>query len=228
MFLRLAERVKRGVQVRLHRHVLDRTYDRANEIETNGLVLPDALALRGDNAMHASEYEPTPTIVFRRMINSLPSDLHGFVFIDLGSGKGRTLLLAAHHPFRRIECVELSLEMHEIALKNIAATCLPSANITAHNMDATEYEIPLEPFVLYMFNPFQEAVLARVLGNVEQSLRRLPREAYILYVNAKHKDLLDSAEFLEAMPRFPWVRALDRLISPWPLAFYRTFSARSF
>src|SRR4051794_28662198 len=43
----------------------------------------------------ASPYQPTEPALFHRMIASLPGDLRQFVFIDIGSGKGRTLLMAS-------------------------------------------------------------------------------------------------------------------------------------
>jgi len=46
-------------------------------------------------------------------------DFHDFIFIDLGSGKGRTLLMASDYPFRRIVGVELLLALHQIAQENL-------------------------------------------------------------------------------------------------------------
>jgi SAM-dependent methyltransferase len=144
------------------------------------------------------------------------------VFVDLGSGKGRILLMAAEFPFRRIEGVELSPDMHRIALNNIASLGPRASDIVARNMDATDYAFPSEPFVLYLFHPFHEAVMVQVLENLRQSLRRTPREGYVLYLNAGHRDLFDAAEFLTPMPRSMLTRSIDRIISPWPLAFYQT------
>jgi len=37
--------------------------------------------------------------------------------------------------------------------------------------------------VLYLFNPFPEAGLRRMIANLEQSLRAHPRAVYVLYHN---------------------------------------------
>ncbi|MGA9905870.1 MAG: hypothetical protein WBQ01_05810, partial [Candidatus Sulfotelmatobacter sp.] len=37
--------------------------------------------------------------------------------------------------------------------------------------------------VLYLFNPFPQSGLRRMMANLEQSLRTHPREVYVLYHN---------------------------------------------
>ena len=53
------------------------------------------------------------------MLSALPIDYRDFTFIDIGSGKGRTLLMASDYPFRRIIGVELLPELHRIAQENV-------------------------------------------------------------------------------------------------------------
>lgn len=154
MLSRLGQKITHGIQARFHRHVLDAGYDRRNGIETNGVHLPQNLFLTGKHARHAHEYLATPTAVFKRMLHALPGDYRRFVFIDLGSGKGRMLLMAAELPFRRIEGIELSEELHRIAVNNVTKADRGS-NIVVHHMDAAEYEFPPEPLVIYLFHPFE-------------------------------------------------------------------------
>jgi len=222
-----ATRIAEGVQARIHRHVLDPWHDRRLGIDASGLHWPDELALPGRNAAHANEYFGTPSWVFGRALDALGLETRRFVFVDLGSGKGRSLLLAAGRPFLRVEGVELSEAMHRVALRNIArakeagALCAP---VVAHRKDVTDYELPKEPFILYLFNPFGEAVVSKLLDNLEASLRDCPREGYLIYLNAKHRHCVDRRFFLQEMPRSTWAKAMDRLISPWPIVTYRTRS----
>jgi SAM-dependent methyltransferase len=109
-----------------------------------------------------------------------------FTFIDLGSGKGRTLLMASDYPFRRILGVELLPSLHEISRQNLrqykneAQKCFGLEAICA---DAGEFSFPDEPLVLYLFNPLPESGMRRVVLNLEQSLGRHPRPVYVLYHN---------------------------------------------
>ena len=66
-----------------------------------------------------SPYQPTEPAVFHEMIARITEPLERFTFIDLGCGKGRTLLMASQYPFRRIIGVELLSELHRIAQQNI-------------------------------------------------------------------------------------------------------------
>jgi SAM-dependent methyltransferase len=222
-----AARMAEGVQARIHRHVVDPWHDRRLGIDASGLHWPDEMALQGRNAAHANEYFGTPSWVFGRALDALGLDTRRFVFVDLGSGKGRTLLLAAERPFLRVEGVELSEAMHRVALSNIARAkeagvlCAP---IVAHHKDAIDYELPMEPFIIYLFNPFTEPVVSLLLDNLEASLRACPREGYFIYLNAKHRNCFDRRLSLREMPRSTWAKAMDRLISPWPIVTYRTRS----
>jgi SAM-dependent methyltransferase len=157
-----------------------------------------------------SAYQPTDPGAFAEMMASMPIDFHQFTFVDLGSGKGRTLLMAAEYPFRRIVGVEILPVLHRVAEENVRAYLERTANVrfaatgeqrgsteTPHAAslaasdsqidcvcsDARDYEFPLEPLVLYLFNPISQAGLVRVVTNLERSLRVHPRDVYILYHN---------------------------------------------
>ena len=72
-----------------------------------------------------SPYQPTEPTLFREMIENLMQvtpkiNLPEFTFIDIGSGKGRALLMASQYPFRRILGIELLPELHRVAKENIS------------------------------------------------------------------------------------------------------------
>ena len=68
-----------------------------------------------------SPYQPTEPELFREMMGALPIELERFTFVDIGSGKGRTLLMASEFPFKRIVGVELMEELHRAAEENLRA-----------------------------------------------------------------------------------------------------------
>lgn len=140
-------------------------------------------------ALH-SPYQPTEPALFHQMIadwlERSGEDPQDFVFCDLGSGKGRALLMASDYPFRRIIGVELLPALHQIAEENIRAyknetqKCLTLEAICA---DATVFPLPQEPLLLYLFNPFPEAVMRQVITNLEQTLKQHSHAVYVLYHN---------------------------------------------
>ena len=218
----------RGVQCRAHYRIFDRWADRSLGIDASGLHRPEELRLRGGNARHAVEYFGTPALVFRRAISGI--DPRRFTFVDFGAGKGRALLLAAARPFLRVEGIELADTLHLEAERNIARAYergLMRAPVITHHQDAAAYELPPEPLILYLFNPFGAPVLDRVLDNVERSLRRSPRDIYAIYVNPEQAHCFETRPNWQRMPRTPWQRMLDRLVSPWPIAIYRALTPAS-
>jgi hypothetical protein len=174
--------------------------DRDLGIRTAGKLRVDALSGIGDNRAHAKDYEPTPFGVLEDMLLDLPIARERFTFVDLGSGKGRMLCVAAGLGFRAALGVESSPHLHSIACANIAA--LParwrrSKRVVSMNVDAEAFAFPPEPLVVYLFNPFEAPVLGRVLDRLQRSLEETPREAYVLYYMPVHEDVMHRAHWLE-------------------------------
>ena len=165
----------------------DAEYDWEHRVNTTSAAVSWRDRLLG---VFHSPYQPTESVLFHEMLEALRQqshlDFHDFVFLDLGSGKGRTLLMASDYPFRRIVGVELLPALHQAAQENLSKyrsetqKCFALESIC---VDATEFPLPAGPTVLYLFNPFPEAGLRRVIANLEQSLRTHPRAVYLLYHN---------------------------------------------
>ena len=137
-----------------------------------------------------SPYQPTEPALFREMLDALQSqtqvDFRSFIFIDIGSGKGRTLLMASDYPFHRILGIELLPALHQIAQENLSKYHGESQqcfSLQSINADATQFDFPAEPIVLYLFNPLPETGLKKMLANLEKSLRANPQQLYVLYHN---------------------------------------------
>jgi len=146
-----------------------------------------------------SPYQPTESALFQEMMASLPIAFDRFTFVDLGSGKGRTLLMASEYPFKRIVGVELIAELHRAAEQNIREYRSPTqrcAQIEAVCTDACEFVFPDTPLVLYLFNPLPEVGLQRVLRNLEQSLEQSPRPVWIVYHNPAMDSVLGASRAL--------------------------------
>jgi hypothetical protein len=150
-----------------------------------------------------SAYQPTDQAFFSEMMDELQRcatpDLREFTFIDLGSGKGRVLLMASDYPFRQIIGVELLPSLNQIAKENIAqyknATqkCFALDSICT---DATSFTLPAGPIVLYLFNPFPEPGLKRTLANLSRHLDSNPSTTYLLYHNPVLEHILECQPFL--------------------------------
>jgi SAM-dependent methyltransferase len=146
-----------------------------------------------------SPYQPTDPALFQEMMASLPITFEQFTFVDLGSGKGRTLLMASEYPFRRIVGVELLSELHYAAQENIRAYHSATQRCTQIEpvcADASEFAFPDTPLVLYLFNPLPEPALRRTIGNLERSLQQSPRPVWIVYHNPAMSSVLAASPAL--------------------------------
>src|SRR5208337_5093547 len=145
----------------------DAEYDWDHRVNTTSAAVGWRDRLLG--AFH-STYQPTDPAGFREMLTALAAhtklNFREFTFLDLGSGKGRTLLMASDYPFRRIIGVELLPTLHHIAQQNLrhyrndSQQCFSIESLRA---DATTFPFPDEPLVVYLFNPLGEPALRRVV-----------------------------------------------------------------
>ncbi|HVJ04329.1 MAG TPA: methyltransferase domain-containing protein [Candidatus Saccharimonadales bacterium] len=177
------ECVKDSMPERRRSRFGDIDYDCDHAVDTTWARLPISVRLR--EVFSERLYQPTVEEEFAAIMQHLATvDLETYTFIDLGSGKGRALLLAAMYPFAQIVGVEVQPELDVIARQNIDR--FYEAGQQCHSIellcaDAREYEFPSTDIVLYLFNPFPDYVLREVLANLVTSARSCPRSIIVLY-----------------------------------------------
>jgi len=189
--------VRESTPERRRRRYGDMEYDWENRVNTTSGTVGWRVRLLG---LFHSAYQPTEPTLFREMMARLPIEFDKFTFVDLGSGKGRTLLMASEYPFRKIVGVELIAELHHAAEENIRDYRSPTqrcAQIESMLADAREFELPAEPLVLYLFNPLPERALSEVLERLRKSVAQAPRPVWVVYHNPLLEDTLGAAGFLE-------------------------------
>ena len=155
-------------------------YERRLRLETDEYVRLEDLGLAGEGRVW---YEPSGWSVLGHVLprgEVSPDD----VFIDLGSGKGRVVLLAARYPFKRVIGVELSERLTEIARGNLERNRhrLACQDIELVTADALDYELPDDVTVAYLFNPFTGETFDRVLRKLIDSVDRNPRTLRLIYL----------------------------------------------
>ena len=174
-------------------------FDARYGVDTVEIVPVSNLDLRVDRQAEAVFYEPTPIMEFGYVVSRLGIRYEDFVFIDVGSGKGRTLMLASWFPFQKITGVELSPKMHAIAEENILKFPKRKAcsDISSRCEDATSCELPNKPLVLFLFNPFHGRVLEQFLEHVKHSIDKHPRRVILIYANPKHRTIFEDSGWLK-------------------------------
>jgi hypothetical protein len=93
------------------------------------------------------------------------------------------LFVAAEYPFRRVIGVEFVVGLHDAATKNIGRFRRGrqrSGVIESVNADATTFDWPSGPLVLFLFNPFGRQTFEAVLRSLQASLDRSPRHMVLV------------------------------------------------
>jgi SAM-dependent methyltransferase len=183
-------------------------FDQLHGTDTSGLI-PGSVIVQGTSA-RVSEltayYGVAPSILHgvldiwlqrtTTQPGEAPPNIERTIFLDIGAGKGRAMLLASQFPFLRVEGVELNPDLARIASANISlwnndAQANALSPLTLHHADATTHPLPLEPTLAFLFHPFELPILRRFLRHIESSQAAHPHPFDLVYVNAEHDSYLD-------------------------------------
>lgn len=125
------------------------------------------------------------------------------VALDFGSGKGGAMATLARYPFRRVDGVEISAPLVEAARRNLGKLQLTQCRLFL--ADATAFTELDDYTYIFMYNPFFGDVMARVLDNIRDSLRRRPRMLHLIYGNPRHEPMiLDFGAFRKVLTYQPY------------------------
>jgi hypothetical protein len=94
---------------------------------------------------------------------------------------GGAMLTMAKFPFDRIDGLELSTQLVEIANRNLRRMGVTRSHI--YHMDAADFTDYDRYSFLYLYHSFPLLVLEPVLANVRASLVRRPRRVLLIYRN---------------------------------------------
>ncbi len=162
---------------------VDFLFDWKYGLDTSKRVELSALDIKEGNTSHGSPYQPTGVLAFRKALRavSIPQPV---TFVDYGSGKGRTLVLAAMAGFENVIGIEFSSELCDSASDNLEKTKAIFPNKQTETavvcIDAVKYQYTDKENVFYFFYPFDNTLMKRVFTTIEASIVRNPRDAIII------------------------------------------------
>jgi SAM-dependent methyltransferase len=189
-------------------HARNLAFDACRGISTAGEVPLVEAGIAADRAVQGNGvYRPLWETEFHAVLRRFRLPLEDFTFVDLGSGKGKVLFLAADYPFARIVGVEYSPELHAVAQENLRRyrsdrqRCRTLETVLA---DAVTYPLPAGPLICFIFNSFDPPTMRRVMRHLDrEAARREP--LYVAYVNVRRVaeigDALDGLARLRPLAR---------------------------
>ena len=126
-------------------------------------------------------YEPTSYSVLDRLADSgLITDRDHL--IDYGSGKGRAVIYLFDRTGCRATGIEVARRFHEKAIKNLASySDGREVPVVFQCTKAQDYILPDTANRLFFFNPFHFRTLKRVMTQVLDSCRKVPRHIRMFF-----------------------------------------------
>ena len=179
-------------------------YDVRFGTDTAGIVDLDELRISSHNRTRGSRYQPTRPRPFARMMADLDLSTDN-VFVDMGCGKGRVLLLAAGYGFRKVRGVDFSPYLCDIARRNISryfAKATDKPQIEVVEADVADYRVRDDETVFFLFHPFDAVVLNSLVTNIVASMDRSPRTVWIVYENAFYGQVIARKGRFAAVRRY--------------------------
>jgi len=194
----------------------DRLYDVVDDLragtQTGGLVPIETLIADWQGS---HDYYPTAARTFRKLMSFVAPDPNRDSFVDIGSGKGRVVFLAARYPFRRIYGYEISRDLIREARVNLdrCRRHLSCQDIEFVPGDAGRHDFPTDATVFYLYNPCHGEQLERIVEAIRASVLHRPRPITVLFNNTRH--------FAAMEARYPWLHPVARLELEHSCAVYR-------
>jgi len=166
-------------------------FDLENGVQTSGLIPGRFLKTGHAHDRHSTAYFGVAPSVFhallRRWRRTRPiAPIEEFTFVDLGAGMGRAILLAAEYPFRGVIGVELNPALARIARRNLAGWRAAGRVRSPAKVvcgDAVAARIPPGPCLVFLFNPFGESVMRRLVRRLAAVFAGRRCQLDLLYVN---------------------------------------------
>ena len=176
-------------------YAIDLLFDKRFGTDTSSWARIEDLSIDSINVNKAEMYQVTRFLPLRKLIISqhFPNNS---VFIDLGCGKGRALIIAAQCGIKKLRGVEFSPELCQIAKENIRLYQEKTGNSADFNVSETDvvnYVIQPDENIFFLFNPFDDEIIAKVLQNLSNNLNDHPRKLWIIYHNPVYKQAIDAS-----------------------------------
>lgn len=105
-------------------------------------------------------YQGSYTSTTKKAIKRAQEIFKDFRLIDLGSGKGKVIIIASLLGIKKVIGIEVDKEINKIAIKNLSKVGI-TESVEVINIDVTRFDAGKYPGinVAFMYNPFGEIVI---------------------------------------------------------------------
>lgn len=197
-------KVVRTIRNRLRR-IFDYYFDFKYGTDTAASVSLAEFSILSQNKTKGIIYQPASVRPLIKLLGEITFPGNQNTFVDVGSGKGKVVLVAALFNFTRVVGIEFSKELCEIARRNVSifksrTDCKTPMEI--FHTDALEYNFYGDESIFYMANPFDGYVMEKFLSRLKEYVLRKSGRIFLLYQNPVCRDVVEGCGYLELYREF--------------------------
>lgn len=154
--------------------------------------LKDLTIMEGDMSM-SSPYEAVSYFILENLLDHFcrlfPEERNLF---DVGCGKGRVMVAAAHYGFKNITGVDFAKELCKAAETNInkIKPQFPETSFKIFCHDILHYRLDPADKVFFLFNPFNKEIMEKFSDQIDRSVKEYPRTIYFIYASPRQIETL--------------------------------------
>lgn len=151
------------------------------------------LTIKSADITRSSPYEAVNYYMLERLLKTFRHLSPVTSIVDLGCGKGRVMVVAAHLGFKKLTGIDFAKELCEEASLNMKRTKAIINDIEWKVVYGNVLDYPVQPddAVFFMFNPFVEETVNKFLDMLDASCAQYPRETWFLYASPVHAAVLE-------------------------------------
>lgn len=181
------------------------TYEKKFNIKTS--------AIKKSDSSEFFHYQGASYLGLFRIFKNLDERLKQFQFVDIGSGKGRVVLVAEASGFTKLKGIELDKDLVNQARQNANRYVFknPNSSLEFIPTNALEYQYLNEPCIYFLFNPFNAEVLRMVLSKIKADS---VQETWFIYMNPLYRKVFDELG-AELVTEVKTKRYLEAVIYKW-------------
>lgn len=175
--------------------------------DTSGIQTSARYSRRRAALNPKARYEPVNEGGLRTIIECLVPDPSEYSFFDIGSGKGKALIIAGNYPFKQVRGIELDQRLHLIAENNLAMAgqkmqrrCAEIRSTQADAVACSEYA---DHSVIFLFNSFQDDQLKRLVDRISEHARRNDGHTVLVCLTPTRWERIDSSSEFRELIRTP-------------------------
>lgn len=150
------------------------------------------LTIEDGDISKSSPYEAVTYYLLEKLLTEFRKIDSATNITDLGCGKGRVMVVAAHFGFTKITGVDFAKELCEEAEVNMKKlqNKFPGLHWKVIHKNVIYYKPEISDTVFFLFNPFDKETLEIFLKNTETILNQSQKPIYFIYASPVHLDVL--------------------------------------